>query len=80
MPDEPYFDQNDETGKIRRKYPDSAFIDAVSEHTPASTSEVAQSVGCSTDNAYRRLKRLEGAGEVQSKMVGNSLTWLPTDD
>lgn len=80
MTDDSYFDQDDESGQIRRKYSDNAFIEAVSEHMPASTDEVAQSVGCSSDNAYRRLKRLEEAGEIRSKMVGNSLTWMPADD
>lgn len=77
--DAPYFEQDQDSGKISRKYPDSAFIEAVAELSPASTSEVGDAVGCSTDNAYRRLKSLEDAGEVQSKMAGNSLIWLPTE-
>lgn len=77
--DAPYFEQDQDSGKISRKYPDSAFIEAVAEQSPAATSEVGDTVGCSTDNAYRRLKSLEDAGEVQSKMAGNSLIWLPTE-
>jgi len=74
--DTPYFDQDEETGQITQEYPDSAFIEAVAEHSPASTSEVGKAVGCSSDNAYRRLKALEKESKVNSKMAGNSLIWF----
>lgn len=81
MPDDsPYFEQDDETGRIAQKYPDSKFIEAVRELSPASTSDIGERVGCSSDNAYRRLKRLEEAGKVRSKMIGNSLTWLASSN
>jgi len=72
-----YFEQDENTGKIKQKYPDSVFIEAVRDHAPASTGEVGKAVGCSLENAYRRLKQLEEAEEVESKMAGNSLIWLP---
>lgn len=78
--DAPYFEQDEKSGKISQKYPDSAFVDAVDDQSPASTSEVGEAVGCSTDNAYRRLKSLEDAGKVQSKMAGNSLIWFPIEE
>jgi len=71
-----YFEQDESTGYIKQKYPDSAFIEAVRDHAPASTSEVGETVGCSLENAYRRLRRLEDAGAVESKMAGNSLIWF----
>jgi hypothetical protein len=74
--DSPYFEQDENTGKITQEYPDSAFLEAVEDLSPASTSEVAEAVGCSSDNAYRRLKTLEESGEVESKMAGNSLIWF----
>lgn len=74
--DTPYFEQDEETGKIKQAYPDQAFVEAVAEHSPAATSEVGEAVGCSSHNAYRRLKQLEEAGEVRSKMAGNSLIWF----
>ena len=73
--DAPYFEQDKETGKISQRYSDEQFIQAVTDFSPASTSEVADRVGCSSDNAYRRLKSLEEAGEISSKMAGNSLIW-----
>ena len=75
----PYFQQDEDTGRITEKYADSAFVEAVDEHSPASTSEIAETVGCSRDNAYRRLKRLENAEDIRSKYVGNSLIWLKVD-
>jgi len=75
--DVPYFEQDEETGKISQQYSDEQFIDVVKNSAPASTSEVAEGVGCSSDNAYRRLKSLEEAGKIDSKMAGNSLIWFP---
>jgi predicted ArsR family transcriptional regulator len=77
--DEPYFEQDKKTGKITQQYSDEQFIEVVKNSAPVSTSEVAEGVGCSSDNAYRRLKTLEEAGEVESKMAGNSLIWFPVD-
>ena len=75
--DVPYFEQDEETGKISQQYSDEQFIEVVKNSAPASTSEVAEGVGCSSDNAYRRLKSLEEAGRIDSKMAGNSLIWFP---
>ena len=78
MSDEvPYFEQDEETGKISQQYSDEQFIEVVKNSAPASTSEVAEGVGCSSDNAYRRLKSLEEADRIDSKMAGNSLIWFP---
>lgn len=80
MADDPsYFEQDKQTGKISQKYPDEQFIEIVKQSSPASTSEVAEGVGCSSDNAYRRLKSLEEVGKVESKMVGNSLIWFTAE-
>ena len=75
--DVPYFEQDEETGKISQQYSDEQFIEVVKNSAPASTSEVAEGVGCSSDNAYRRLKSLEEVGKIDSKMAGNSLIWFP---
>lgn len=74
--DAPYFEQDKETGKITQRYSDEQFIEVVKDSAPAPTSEVAEGVGCSSDNAYRRLKSLEEAGKIESKMAGNSLIWF----
>ena len=77
--DEPYFEQDGETGKISQKYSDEQFIEVVKNSSPASTSEIAEGVVCFSDNAYRRLKALEEAGEIDSKMAGNSLIWFTSE-
>jgi predicted transcriptional regulator len=77
--DAPYFEQDKETGRISQQYSDEQFIEVVKNSSPASTSEVAEGVGCSSDNAYRRLKTLEEAGEINSKMAGNSLIWFTAE-
>lgn len=74
MPD--YFDVDDDTGQIAEKYPDSAFLQAVDELEPASTSEVAGAVGCTRRNADIRLRKLADAGKVKNKKIGNSLSWM----
>lgn len=66
--------------EARRQYDDSEFMDAVGKHQPASTSEVADAVGCSRRTADYRLKQLREEGAVQSKMAGNSLIWFSTAD
>lgn len=63
----------------RRKYEDSAFVDAVRKHQPASTKEVAQAVGCPRRTADYRLRKLQDEGQVDSKMAGNSLIWFLHD-
>jgi len=74
--DTPYFELDD-SGKIAQKYTDEDFLEAVKKYQPASTKEVAEAVGCSRRNADVRLRRLEESGSVRSKMVGNSLIWIP---
>lgn len=63
----------------RQQYDDGAFVDAVRANQPASTGEVADFVGCTRRNADYRLRELRGDGVVESKLVGNSLVWLPVE-
>ena len=74
-----YFEQDRESGKIEEYYPDQEFLNAVGEHDPASTSEVADAVGCTRRNALNRLKTLDDAGQIKSKDAGGSFVWLLTD-
>lgn len=70
----------DKSPNGRQQYDDSAFLTAVRENEPASTSEVADSVGCTRRNADYRLRRLRDEDRVHSKEVGNSLVWFLIDD
>ncbi|OYR58641.1 helix-turn-helix domain-containing protein [Halorubrum halodurans] len=60
-------------------HPESAYFDAIREHAPASTKEIADAVGVTRQGADYRLRQLEEEGKVESKMVGNSLVWLVDD-
>jgi DNA-binding Lrp family transcriptional regulator len=64
----------------RRQYSDSDFLDAVEKHAPASTSEVAQEVGCTRRNADMRLKRLANEGKVKRKKIAASQVWTLVED
>lgn len=60
---------------------ESEYVDAVREHEPAATSEVAETVGVTRQGADYRLRRLKEQGLIRVKKVGNSLIWfLPEDE
>jgi predicted transcriptional regulator len=63
----------------RRVYPDAAFLSAVEEHSPASTAEVAETVGCTRRNADMRLRKLAEAGDVDRKKIAATQVWSPAD-
>jgi len=72
-----YVTDSDNPGAdARRKYEDSEFVDAVREREPASTSEIAEFVGCPRRTADYRLRKLRDEQRVESKMAGNSLIWF----
>ena len=59
----------------RRGITDEQILDALREQDGAGTSEVAEAVGCTRQNADYRLRRLLDAGRVEKRTVGNSLFW-----
>jgi len=61
------------------RHPEREYLDAVRELEPAGTSDVAERVGVERQSADYRLRKLEEAGKVRSKKVGNSLAWLIKD-
>ena len=68
-------DRDEETGRFSKEYPEEVFLRAVSELEMATTSKVAERVGCSYDLAYRRLLELEESGDVGKKEAGSSFIW-----
>jgi DNA-binding Lrp family transcriptional regulator len=64
----------------RRQYSDADFLDAVEKHNPASTSEVADEVGCTRRNADMRLKKLADEGKVKRKKIAASQVWTLAED
>jgi len=68
-------ERDEQTGKFNEKYPDEAFLQAVESLSPATTSKVAENIGCSYDLAYRRLNTLADRGSVARQEVGGSFVW-----
>lgn len=62
-------------GQFAPEYSDEEFLDAVGEHAPAGTGEIAEVIGCTRQNADYRLRRLGEEDKVTSKKIGNSLAW-----
>lgn len=55
---------------------DADYLNAVRDHQPAATTEVADAVGVARQSAGYRLKKLEEEGRVESKKVGPSRVWM----
>jgi CTP-dependent riboflavin kinase len=68
-------DRDEESGKFTEQYSRAAFLEAVDSIENATTTKIAEKVGCSYDLAYRRLKALEEGGEVSRTEIGSSFIW-----
>lgn len=60
-------------------YEPSDFLAAVDGLDNPTTTDIANSVGCSNDTANRWLHQLEDDGDVTSSRIGNSLVWERAD-
>lgn len=65
----------DDRGHFQPEHEDHEFLEAVAEHEPAGTTEIADVVGVTRQNADQRLRQLQDEGTVASKKIGNSLAW-----
>jgi len=73
--------RNDETKQFKQEYTDADFLDAVRECTVASTTNVADEIGCNRKTALRRLKQLEADDELVSEDVGvRAKVWAVADE
>ena len=79
MPTDSDSDTRDTHGRYTPEYADEEILEAVREHAPASTKEIADAVGCSRQNADRRLRQLRERGAVASKKTGPALVWWLDD-
>jgi len=57
------------------KYSDEQFEQAVRENSPASTSEVAETVGCTRQLADTRLKELVESTDLKHKQIAKVSIW-----
>ena len=67
MPTDSDSDTRDARGRYTPEFADEEILEAVRQHAPASTKEIADAVGCSRQNADRRLRQLRERGAVASK-------------
>lgn len=68
-------DRDENSGRFQKEYPTERFLQAVSELDMATTSEVAEQVGCSYDLAYRRLSQLAEEDKVEKMDIGGTFIW-----
>lgn len=59
----------------RRQYTESQFIEVVENQDVPTTTDVAESVGCSQQVAHYRLEKLEEEGKVTSRKIGRARVW-----
>lgn len=72
-------ERDEDTGQYKEEFPVQVFLNAVNKLETPTTTNVAETVGCSYDLAYRRLNQLADQGKLQKQSVGNSLLWLPAE-
>lgn len=70
----------DERGYFQPEHDDREFLEAVSEHEPAGTAEIAEAVGVTRQNADHRLRQLVDEGAVTNTKIGSSLAWSLADE
>jgi len=69
-------DRDTDTGQYVAEYPAEEFFTAIRElGRDASTSAIADEVGCKYDAAYKKLTRLEDAGKVKSRKIASARLW-----
>lgn len=76
----PYDKRDDESGKFAPEFSDEDFLTALRDRGGATTSDVADDVGCKYRTAYSRLNRLVDDGRVERREIGNSFLWEPAAD
>ena len=70
-------ERDDKTGKYTDEYPEEAFLNTIREADQMlGTGEIAKSVGCAHDTAYKRLQELEEDNVLGSQKVGNTIVWF----
>lgn len=68
--------RDENSGQYKPVYEDGDFIAAIRERDGmASTRQVADAVGCDKDTAYRRLRSLTDAGDLDREDIGNTILW-----
>lgn len=73
--------ERNDSGRYREEYPHEEFVAAVRDADGgAGTQDVADAVGCSYETAYKKLRALEDAGDLNHRKVGNARLWEAADE
>ena len=72
-------EQRNKDGRFTPEHTDGEILDAVRDHEPAATSEVAEELDMTRQGVDRRLREIRDAGRVRSKKIGASLVWFAPD-
>lgn len=72
--------QNPETGQFETVYNDEEFLDVLDTTTGTGTRAVADTLGCSQNHAYLRLRELANDGRVDSQTIGGTNVWTLAGD
>lgn len=76
----PYDERDEDTGKLEQSYTDEEFLQAVREHEPAGTREIAAELGCHINLARQRLRQLVDENRVEEKKIGRELAFSTLTD
>jgi len=68
--------RKDDAGKFATEYPPAVILDAVESHTPATTGEIVEAVGCSANLARGRLHELAENGAIRKKETPGGYIWI----
>lgn len=69
--------RNTKSGQFQTEFPDDDFLTTIENHPEgATTTEIAEAVGCDRRTAYVRLQELEAKELITSRKVGNTLLWM----
>lgn len=72
--------ERDERGRYASDHTDADILAAVRARDPAGTSEVADELGVSRQNADKRLRKLADADCVERKKIGAVAIWWLSDE
>jgi hypothetical protein len=68
-----------ESGVYASQYSTETIIETLESDDVVGTQDVADALGCVYDTAYKRLRKLEDEGRVQSQKVANTRIWELAD-
>ena len=64
-----------ETGLYASQYSTDTIIETLEREDMVGTRDIADALGCVYDTAYKRLRKLEDEGRVESQKVANTRIW-----